>query len=236
MTLLTICQNAADETKGPRPASVHGNAAPEAQELLRLANKVGTHLMRSTVWQVLREEKTFTALAQETQTSIIPADFDRFIPETFWDRTNGVLVTGPIGPVEWQGLKAASYAGRPKFAHRGGNILAVPAFDGGETLAFEYVSKNWVDTNGDGSGNASAWAADANTSILDEELMTLGVVYEFLAANGLPVNMAAFAYETRFALMIENDQPSESILVAGDIFGGGRHFGGAPTGNVPDAV
>lgn len=228
MTLLTITQDAADEIGITQPGSVVGNAAPEAQKLLRYANKVGNRLMKLVAWQVLRKEQTFTALGQETQTSILPSDFDRFVAETFWDRTNRYLVSGPVSAVEWQGLKATAYQDpRRKFIYRGSDVLVIPAFSGGESLAFEYVSNQWAQSS---VGAAkSSFTVDTDVPKLDSELITYGVIYEYLNGEGLPTQAAAVAYEDRFNLMIGNDQPSAGILVAGDIFGGGRHFTGTPT-------
>jgi len=227
MTLLTIARAAADEIGIQRPSSVYSNTAPEVQKLLRYANKVGRRFMKSVVWQVLRKEQTFTAIAGETQTGILPSNFDRFIPETFWDRSGTKLISGPISSVEWQGLKATSYSGpTKKFIYRGGDVLILPAQAGGESLAFEYVSKNWCQSSG---GTAqSEWLADTDTGILDEELLTLGLIFAYLTGEGLP-NQAAGAELNEYAnTILGNDQPSAGIMVSGDIFGGGRHFSGTP--------
>lgn len=223
MTLLSICQGAADEVGITRPSSVAGSAQTEAQKLFRYANKAGNRLMKVYAWQDLRKEQTFTALGQETQTGILPADFDRFIPETFWDRTNKVLVTGPITAVEWQTRKAQGYTGVfRKFIYRGSSILANPVFDGGESLAFEYVSSKWCESAA--SVAQTAFAADTDVPLIDEELFVDAVVFEFQTGEGLPITRS-FDYAN---LAIDNDQPSSQILVAADIFGGGRHFSGIP--------
>jgi len=228
MTLLSICQDAADEIGIIRPTSVASNADPDAQKIFRLANKVGTALMRKVAWQALRKEKTFTGLASETQTSILPSDFDRMVPETFWDRTNKNLISGPISAVQWQGLKANDYAddSRPKFARRGDNILIIPTLGGGESLAFEYVSNQWCESSG--AVAQSAFAADDDVAKLSEELITCGLVYAYLEAEGLPSGAAYGAYEKHLNDELRNEMGSPGIMVAADIFGGGRHFTGAP--------
>ena len=88
MTLLTIVKAAADEIQMPRPATVVGNDTPDAQRFLRYANKVGSSVMKKYAWQALRNEHTFTATATEEQTGALPDDFDRFVPETFWNRVS----------------------------------------------------------------------------------------------------------------------------------------------------
>jgi hypothetical protein len=229
MTLLTICQDAADELKISRPSAVVGSSQTDSQLLFRYANRVGLRLMKSVAWQAIRMEKTFTGLAGETQTGILPADFDRFVPETFWDRTNVHLVTGPIGAVQWQGLKANSYSDdtRPKFIYRGSDVLIIPALGGGESLAFEYVSQNWAQSSG-GTGRAK-FQADTDTALLSEELITLGVKLLYLTDDGQPNATAQADFEDYLNNLIQNDQPGAGILLAADIFGGGRHFSGAPS-------
>ena len=61
MTLLTISDAVADETKGPRPVTIAGNADPAAQNILRIINKCGVKLALAYDWNILRVEKIVTA-------------------------------------------------------------------------------------------------------------------------------------------------------------------------------
>ena len=93
-------------------------------------------------------------------------------------------------------------------------------------MAFEYVSNHsCAEETGTGP---TACAADDDEGELDEELITLGIVYEFLRGEGLPFETAAGDYLDTFNMLTGNDQPSANIMTAGDIFGSGRHFSGAP--------
>lgn len=229
MTLLTICQDAADELQVTRPGSVVANTDDDARRLLRYANRVGKDLMRRHHWSTIRKEHTFTAVSGETQTGILPDDFDRIIPECFWDRSNKNLISGPVSATQWQGLKTYGYTDTqtPKFAQRGTAILILPELSGGETLAFEYVSNEWSENSG-GIGGAQ-WTADDDTAKLDEELITLGVIFEWLASEVLPsAAKAGSDYERAVKKLIKNDQPTAGILAAGDMWGRGRHFDGQP--------
>lgn len=229
MTLLSIAQAVADEIKDTRPTSVVSNSDPTVQMYLRLANRVGKQLMKKVVWQILRKEKTFTALATETQTSILPSDFDRFVPETFWDRTNRRLMIGPISATKWQSLKASSYAdANRQFVLRGDAILVIPTFSAGESLAFEYVSNLWCESSG-GTGQ-TAFAADTDVSLIDEELIIRGMKFCYLTDEGLPNVAAQRDFMDYFEDVVSNDQPNVPILAAADIFSAtsSRHFQGAP--------
>lgn len=229
MTLLTIGQAVADEVNVTRPTAIASGSTEEGLRILRYANKCGRKLMKAYPWQALRREQTFTAVAGSEQASILPDGFDRFVPETFWDRTNTLLVTGPVNPVEWQSIKAGSYSGRPRFAWRGDAVLIAPDMLGGESLAFEYVTENWCQSSGGTAQNA--FAADSDTALLSEELLILGTVYEFLAGEDLPWQKARQDYMKFYNDLTGNERASAGILSAGDIFGSGRHFGGAPKAN-----
>lgn len=234
MTLLSICQDAADEVQIPRPAALAGSSAPDAQRFVRYANKVANALMKRHPWQVLRKEQAFTGVAGSEQTNILPDDFDRFIPETFWNRSASKLAVGPIDPVRWNGLKSGTYSGSQQlFIYRGSAVYFVPDLSGGESLAFEYVSNQWARSSADAA--QTSFLADTDTSLIDEELITLGVIYEWLRSEGQPFDVALADYAGRYDLMVGNDQPTSDVLAAGDIFSNGsRHFTGAPRANSTD--
>jgi len=219
---LKIIQDAADEIGIAQPATGIGNGGIETIKLIRYAEKVGNSLMKAFHWQILTKEKTFTSVATETQTStILEADFDRFIPETFWDRTDSFLMTGPIAAKEWQNLKATDYdnTGARKFRLRGDSILIIPVPTAGLSYAYEYISNKWVDIAASGTPKVS-FSLDTDIPLLNSELLVLGIVYEYLDGDGLPSVSAAKTYMDMFKLLAKNDQPSSGTLNAGDIFSG----------------
>lgn len=231
MTLLTIANAVADETKGPRPATIAANTNPDAQNILRLVNKVGISLMSSYAWDILTEEKTFTAPGAEVllAAAAMPADFDRFVPETFWNRADNNLLSGPVGAVEWQGLKVQTFSSQnKKFRYRGGDILTQPVIASGAAMAFEYVSNKWVDIASPGTPKV-AFTIDTDTALISEELITRGTVYEWLLGEGQPWNVAAKGYKDYFDLLVDNERASGNVSPAGDIFSqNSRHFTGDP--------
>ncbi|MEE9345656.1 MAG: hypothetical protein V3U88_08620 [Methylococcales bacterium] len=229
-TLLQIATAVADETKGPRFANVAQNVDPDAQNILRLVNKVGTRLMRIYDWNILRAEETVSATGDEIliPSASMPVDFDRFVPETFWDRSTNNLLSGPVSPVEWNGLKVQTFSSQnKKFIFRGGSVLTQPIFDSGTDLAFEYISNFWCE-NSLGAGLVSM-TSDTDVSRLDSELMISIVKYEWLASEGQPTPAAVAEAKEMIARLINNDASSENIAVTADIFAQNtRHFEGAP--------
>lgn len=234
MTLLSICQAAADDIGlDVRPVSIVGNPDPDAQRLLRFAQRVGSDLATRAPWQALRLVQSFTATATEVQAGAIPAAFQRFIAETAWDATNDIAITGPIDPVEYQSRKndlgTAQYTGPMRwFTRRGNDFLVWPIPVGGETYLFEYQSGAFCQSAGGTPQNE--WLADTDTGRISEELITLGVIARFLSADGQPAQMAEAAYRARLNTEIKNDAPGARVLPAGDIFGTGRRFTGEQGG------
>ena len=231
MSLLDIANAVADETKGPRPATIAGNANPDAQNILRLINKCGQKLTIAYDWNILRVESIVTAPGVETlvAAAAMPADFGRFVPETMWDRGSNNLVSGPIKPVEWNGLKVQTFSSQnKKFIFRAGAILTAPVIDSGVTVAYEYVKKNWCDIAAGGT-EKNAMSVDTDVTLIDEELVIRYAVYAWLAAEGQPFQLALKDFEDYFNTLTDNEGATANVAVVADIFAlNSRHFSGEP--------
>ena len=217
MTLLTICQDAAKEIGVPSPTSVVGTSDTTNVQLLAAANRVGKDLVTGYDWEVLIKEEEHTTLAAESQGAMttIATDFMRISNDTMWNRTTDRKYYGPLNNSQWQRLKASVSSGITNyFRIRGGNLLVNPAPPSGEKIFFEYIGKNWVITAGS-SANAVAYAADANTTILDEDLITLGVIWRFLKQKGLPYDNQFQEYRLKLSEKQSKDGAKQIIRMAG---------------------
>lgn len=214
MSLLTIIQAAADRLGVARPNAVMSSGEEIIRVMRTLATQEGRELASRATWQRLTKEQSFTSIASETQTNAIPSDFDRFITETCWNYTQQEPMIGPLEPQEWQALKASSVG--PADWHyriRGNDFIVVPVPTAGETIKFEYVSKNWVDTNADGVGDADAWASDTDTAVLSEELITLGVIWRWLKRNRMPYADEFQEYTAQVTQAIARDGGKRTVNV-----------------------
>jgi len=230
MSLLTLIQQAARRIGVTPPTVVVNSTDANTQELLTCAQEEGFQLMRRGTWQVLRKQKEHTALAQEVQTNMIPADFDRFVQETFWNRTKKRILWGPITPQEWQNLKAwTATPAMDTFTVRGGNILIIPNPTAGDQMYFEYISKNWCQSSG---GTAQdEWLADTDTGILDEKLMRLGVIWRYKQKKGLKADIDFQNYETQVKQALTVDQPQRTVNFGEDSWIGRRPGISVPPGS-----
>ncbi len=216
MTLLTVIGDAADRLGIVRPSSVVGSADQQVRQLLGLAQQEAKELARRHSWQALVSEQTFTSTATESQSTGIPAGFDRFVNETFHNRTLNRRLQGPLTSEEWQSYKASSTTVLfDAFRVRGNTILIAPTPTAGDTYAYEYVSKYAVATSSASTTPAqAAWQADTDVGILDEELTTLGVIWRFLRAKGLDYAEPFRTYEAQVMLAMAKDGGKRRVNLA----------------------
>lgn len=202
MTLLTIVQNACNELGISSPSTVIGNADAQIKQLLALSNREGKSLAaRATEgWEELITEATHTTLAQANQGSMntIAPSYKFILHNTLFNRTTQRPLLGELSPSEWQLLQATPTSNvYDHFRIRNGDLLIDPVPEAGETIAFEYMSKLWCQSSG---GTAQeVWAADTDTGRLDEELLTLGLIWRWKAAKGFDYKEEFAEYERQVA-------------------------------------
>jgi hypothetical protein len=187
MALLQVIQDAASQLGLRQPQAVFGSTDLTAQILLRFAQQEGRELAKWTDWQALTVQKTFTTLGQVVQTNALPSDdYDRMAYNAeVWNRTNNQRYTGPTAQRLWQQLQNGITGGVTGWWRiLGGQLNIYPAPTAGQTLAFEYLSKNWVLSADDDAQDR--WMADTDTSLLDEDLMVLGIVWRYRHSRGFP--------------------------------------------------
>lgn len=189
MTALSIVQNAASALGITAPTALFSATDDQTIQLRNLMNIAGVHLAKGAdtdhAWRVLQSETTFSTTAAAAQTGAIPSDFGWFINDTFWNRTTRIKLTGPISPEEWQQYQAISMISLPAavFRVRGTSLLIYPSPVASQTCAYEYVTKNWANTAA--AVAISTMTADTDVSLIDESLITLSLIWRFLAAKGL---------------------------------------------------
>jgi hypothetical protein len=84
----------------------------------------------------------------------------------------------------------------------------------GDTLVFEYVSLNWCQQS-DGTAQ-SAWTADINTGILDENLLEMDLKWRFTKAKGLEYAEDKREFELELAQALARDGGA-AVLNMGEV-------------------
>ena len=60
-----------------------------------------------------------------------------------------------------------------------------------------FILSIFLDTTGNGVADAEKFAADSNTTVLDEDIITLGVIWRFLKQKGLPYDNQLQEYQLK---------------------------------------
>jgi len=213
MSLLTLIQGAALKIGVDRPNTVIGNSNVEVMELLELANEEGLELTRRGDWRKLRRELLFTTIVGETQTGILPSDYDHMVQGTIWNRTKHRKIEGMVTPETWQRIKSSNVGTVYDTLYmRGNDVLIHPASPGGEVIAAEYVTKNFCQSST--GTNQSEWLADTDTGILSENIMKLGVVARYKLQKGLDATADLAHYETQIIMALGMDKPERTLNFA----------------------
>lgn len=186
MSMLTIIQSFCQRTKVPSPSTVIGSSNEMVVQMKALLEEEGDALSRRGDWEGLTFEATHTSLAQEDQgaiTSIATNGFRYIKNETMWDRTDKLPVP-LLHSTRWQYFKATvNSSPRFKYRIRGGKLLMTPTPTAGNTIAFEYISKNWI-LSADGNTYKRAFTLDTDTLLLPEELLLMGLRWRWKKEQG----------------------------------------------------
>lgn len=120
----------------------------------------------------------------------MPADYDRLISRTQWDKSQRWEMLGSETPQQWQWLKSGYIAVGPRMRFRvlGDYFQIWPLLSTNEFLGWEYVSKNWA-TSVAGTAKA-AFTADDDTCAYRDRLMVLGTKKKYFEIKGF--DTAAF--------------------------------------------
>ena len=79
MSFLTIAQDVAIAVDFPSPATAFANGDPAVKKMQRSIEATCYSLGKIHAWKTMRAEATFTSVATEVQTGMLPTGFDRFI-------------------------------------------------------------------------------------------------------------------------------------------------------------
>lgn len=223
MTALSIIQDACGRLGIQVPAAVFSSTDEQVIQLRSLLNAGGKTISRIHDWTFLKKEKTFTTVAADIQTNAVPTDFDRYLNHTMFNRTQGRKIHGPLSNFEWQ-VDKSSISGltiTEAFRFRGGEILLTPTPTAGESVYYEYITNQWCES--DMAVAQSKILADADVSLIDEELLTKDIIWRFLKAKGLDYSEEFNEFQVELANLRARDggariidaaqEPNEDVFV-----------------------
>ena len=220
-TALEIVRTVAGRVGIQRPSTATGSTDVQVQQLVALLNEEGQELAKRYVWQATVKEKTFTTVAAESQgllvggTILAAADgFKYILNDTIWDRTTEYQLQHST-PTRWQADSSTLPVGPySRYRIRNGYLLMLPAPSAGLTVAFEYVTENWV-RNAAGDEFRAEFTMDGDIPLLDSQLLIMGLKWRWLAAKGLSYAESFNSYEAAVSDAITRDEPRGAVSMNG---------------------
>ncbi len=204
MNLLALITKASIRLNLPVPVSVVASMDPQVQLIRECAAEEGKSLAGRHTWQALLMEKSFTTVATPAQTSSVPADFSRMVPESMFNRDTNRRLDGPIDSDTWQSIQASLVTFViPAFRIWKNTIYITPTPAAGQTVAYEYVSIYWCQSFG--GDNQEDWVADSDIYKLNDETMILGIIWRFKKSKGLQWSDDYLVYERYVGDLIMRD-------------------------------
>lgn len=159
-----------------------------SREMLDLSTEVAIDIMRSHDWRDLVKVHGIPADGV-TAAFPKPADYDRMIGRAHDDDINGYRPMCSVD--EWIDTTQGNYSGRGGWILLGGMFQFHPAPSG--PLSFPYVSNHFVRL---AEGTLTdAFTADDNEFMLDDRLLTLGLIWRWKAQKGLDYSEDMATYE-----------------------------------------
>ncbi len=160
--------------------------------------------------------QTLTGAAlQFSQTEYpLPADWQRQIPQTEWDRTNRWPLMGPQSPQSWQSFKSGIvYSGpRQRFRIQQNKVYINPPPPNGLIFSFEYISNGWVESS-TGVRKAS-YTENTDTSIFSDSLLITGLKTQWKAAKGIDATFDISEFKSILELNKAQDKSAPKLSLS----------------------
>jgi hypothetical protein len=184
------------------------------QEMLECANDMAQRIAYDTRdWTRLRTTVTFTGDGT-TMAFDLPVNFKRMLlTSNVWRSTTALYPMRFIPDTdEWMNRRVRNWNDWPhgEWTMLGGQILIFPALPVGQTAYFAYLDKNCIALNSGGFGDF--FLNDADSFVLDERLLKLGMIWDWKAKKGSPYNEDMGTYETALGMVAGHDSPAPVII------------------------
>lgn len=209
-TTITSLSSTTGLTTNPTYFQVTGNGIPNDTYLVSVNSGASTAVLTNTP-QVAGTavDVTFSQVR-----FAMPADFDRLIDRTDWDKTQHWEMLGPETAQQWQWLKSSYISTGPRVRFRVlGNLFQIwPALGADHTLGWEYQSKYWIYATGAAALSKQAFSVDTDTCMFPDRLMVSGLKKNYFMAKGFdPIWDAEYQMELNNAKGFDQGSPNLSF-------------------------
>lgn len=214
-TILQILQAVAAEMNLPQPQVVIGATDQTVNKLLALTRAICDDLLSEFNWEALHKRYTFTTTNGVDGYST-PSDFERFVPNTFFNVSTRSAMRGPLTPTQWEAIKTTNIAASPftNFRVFGEKVYLYPT--PGTTsynYVYEYISNNYVLDSG--GTPKSDFTADSDVCVFDHRVIFYGLKLKWLASIGQETTAALMDFQRAKEFAKASDTPAPKLSMSG---------------------
>lgn len=209
MSVLSACNKAALRVRGKQVATVFSTTDQFSMELRDLANETARAVSAEHDWQALTKKHTLTGTGSANAFPM-PDDFDRMLKKgevrsPNWQTARFVQARDLD---QWMAFEATAIAGTPgRWIIVGGEMNILPAMSDTESAQFYYISRNVA------KSGKPEFENDADEFVLDERLITLGVIWRWRAQKRLEYAEDLRNFEIAQSQAIAKDRSQRPLII-----------------------
>jgi hypothetical protein len=217
-TVATVVSDAAIEL-GLASADIsdpYASTDPNVLQLVRLLKSGGRELLRMRDWSHLVKEYTFPTVAS-TASYALPSDFRKMIPQSGWDRSTLLPMSGPVSSQVWQYRAAVTVTASilVEFRLWQGLMYLTPTPTSAETIAYEYLSTYWVATASNTLPTLDAPSASTDVICFEPNLVVRKLKLDFRKAKGFDTSAALMDFESSLQSALGADATAPVLSLNG---------------------
>ena len=180
------------------------------KQMISIANRVAYEIKNYFMWPELSKSNEVT-LIEGVLRYKLPDDFQDFVPDSAWETDGSRQVEWPTPNNRWYMYKFSTLSdGGVYRVKKYGNEIELYDVQGGAKFSYEYISK-WVVKNEQG-GLKESFTDDADSFILDDQLLVLGIQAHWQQAKQMPSYAEHFGnYDRKLSEAIGRSSSARTI-------------------------
>lgn len=211
------------------PENIAESQDPNAVLFWELATRAGQRLISEGEWQFLDREQEITTVVGQSQYDL-PEDFDRYKPDTQWNRTTRLPAVGSLSEADWQMLKARQLEGTTftmlfRVADDKIEFYDTPSTE--QLIVLPYVGRGWVRRPDDSLSDYVN--TDEDVVRFDSQLFQAALRLEWDIEKKFDTSASTQAYNTALSAAMAKDAPARTLTM--NRMGGYPYLGVI---NIPD--
>lgn len=212
MNILAIVQSAVLSLDLERPTALYSSTERTWQEMGDVVNTAALQILDDYDWQKLIKTATVTGDGALTAFPL-PADYSRMVKDASLIGPNWRFY--PAQQLQdfnvW--LELQSYPiqqWQQQWMVFGGNLNVMPVLPNGDVLRYGYIS-NAIVTGSD----PARFVADTDNFVLDDELLRLGIIWNWKKSKGYDFAAELAQYQERLEKLRFRDVGSRQTIISG---------------------